>query len=301
MTTGLLPTALRRAVQHALRHANDMAPIQRVSVVGGGSISRVLRVDTDQHAYLLKWHTDAPPAMFTSEAHGLRLLADSRTLRVPTVIAAYDTMPEHPAFLLIEWIESVGDTTSRHIQAALGEKLARMHMHSATAFGLDHNNYIGRTPQYNGWYDDWVAFFRERRLQPQIELALAEGNLSFQRARRLDRIQADLDTLLAHVPRHPALLHGDLWSGNVVADARKHPVLVDPAVYYGDREAELAFTELFGGFTADFYRAYQATYPLDAGYADRRDLYNIYHLLNHVNLFGESYGEMLDRAIAKYA
>jgi fructosamine-3-kinase len=156
--------------------------------------------------------------------------------------------------------------------------LAEAHRKPGPRFGWSRDNYIGSTPQTNGWWDDWAGFWRERRLQPQLEMAQSQG---------FDlRFEADL-LLKNHAPQ-PALLHGDLWSGNA-GFTHEGPVVFDPAVYYGDREADLAMTELFGGFPREFYRAYEETYPLDAGYPRRKHLYNLYHLLNHLNLFGAGY------------
>ena len=161
------------------------------------------------------------------------------------------------------------------------------------------DNYIGSTPQVNGWLDDWLAFFRERRLRPQMELAARNGHLPAGRRRALEGFMGRLDELLGGVPRRPALLHGDLWGGNMIADPSGQPVLIDPAVYYGDREADLAMTALFGGFSSAFYAAYNEVYPLADGWRERFRIYNLYHLLNHLNLFGEGYGAQVDAVIGK--
>jgi fructosamine-3-kinase len=156
-------------------------------------------------------------------------------------------------------------------------------------------------PQPNGWMASWPEFFRERRLRIQGELARRNGRLEGQRARQLERLLDRLDTWLGdHAPR-PALLHGDLWGGNVLIGPGGAPALIDPAVFYGDREAELAYTALFGGFPDAFYRAYDETWPLPAGWRERRELYNLYHLLNHLNHFGESYGAEVDSVLRRYA
>jgi fructosamine-3-kinase len=220
-------------------------------------------------------------------------------VRAPTVIAAVDPAPEAgQAFLLSEWLEGGGAPVD---MTALGTQLAALHRHEAPAYGLDHDNYIGGTPQRNGWDADWPRFFAERRLRPQIELAGARGLLGAGRGRGLERLLGRVGDLLGGVARQPALLHGDLWGGNVVAaDPCGAPGLIDPAVYYGDREAEIAFTELFGGFSPAFYAAYRRAWPLEPGYAERRDLYNLYHLLNHLNLFGEGYGPQVDAIIHRY-
>jgi fructosamine-3-kinase len=239
--------------------------------------------------------------MFLLEARGLELLQGSTAVRVPAVLHAANASEQHPAYILLEWLEGPLSPTSPQAQATLGRQLATMHRASADAYGLDHDNYLGSMPQYNGWYPDWVTFYRERRLRPQLELARQHGHLPAARQRGLERIMERLDTWLGGIERQPALLHGDLWGGNVIAGPGGNPALIDPAAYYGDREAELAYTELFGGFRPAFYQAYEETWPTTPGRAERRDLYNLYHLVNHLNHFGESYGPQVDAVIARYA
>ena len=170
----------------------------------------------------------------------------------------------------------------------------------ACGFGLEINNYIGSSEQRNDWTINWIRFFGEQRLAFQCKLAVKNGLMPAGRRKKLDRLIERLDDILGvHQPRQAALLHGDLWGGNVIPGP-DGLVLIDPAVYYGDREAELAFTELFGGFTAEFYQGYEETYALDSGYSQRRDVYNLYHLLNHLNLFGEGYGSQVDGILRRY-
>lgn len=289
-----LPPELASAVETAIG-----APVSRVENLGGSFGARLLRITAGHQRYALKWALGgAPAAMVAAEAHGLRTLAATATVRVPTVVLAIESDGSRPAVVLTEWLE--GGAT-RPNQAALGEALAALHRHTAPAYGLERDNFIGGTPQRNGWMEDWIAFFRERRLMPQIELAARNGRLPPLRRQALERLIARLDTWLGNVSRTPSLIHGDLWSGNVVAAPGGVPALIDPAISYSDREAELAYTELFGGFSPRFYAAYNAVWPLESGYADRRDLYNLYHLLNHLNLFGESYGAQVDAVARRYA
>jgi fructosamine-3-kinase len=284
-----------------LRDANDPTPVQGTRALGGGCINNALRLDTARQSYLLKWHPDPLPDMFQTEAHGLKLLADAAAVRVPAVLHAANASGERPAYILMEWLEGSGSATSAAAQATLGQQLAALHRSSADAYCLDRDNYIGTTPQYNGWDIDWIPFFRERRLRPQIELAARNGYLPTSRRQVLERVLDRLDDWLGGVARQPALLHGDLWGGNIIPGPGGSPALIDPAVYYGDREAELAYTQLFGGFGAEFYRAYQEAWPLEPGYDERRDLYNLYHLLNHLNIFGTSYAGSVERVARHYA
>ncbi len=188
------------------------------------------------------------------------------------------------AFLALEWLDFEGGGRD----AELGRALAELHRVTGREFGWHRDNTIGTTPQRNATADDWATFFRDRRIAPQLAFAADNGYRG--------RLQSDGERLLAAIPGllaghapPPSLLHGDLWSGNAARLATGEPVIFDPAVYYGDREADLAMTELFGGFGADFHAAYREAWPIDAGYSLRRTLYNLYHVLNHLNLFGGGY------------
>jgi fructosamine-3-kinase len=290
-----LPEPIAEAVAAAA------GPVRRVERLGGSFGSALARVTAGGARFALKWSVSPLPGALAAEAHGLRALAAAQAVRVPAVVAIADPSDsggQGPAYLLSEWIEGDG---ARPDMAALGEGLAALHRATAGAFGLERDNYIGGTPQANGWLPAWPAFFRERRLAPQVAMAEAGGRLTPARRRALERVLARLDELLAGAGAAPSLIHGDLWGGNVVAGAGGAPALIDPASSYSDREAELAFTELFGGFGPRFYQAYNAAWPLEPGYAARRDLYNLYHLLNHLNLFGEGYGAQVDAVARRYA
>ena len=179
---------------------------------------------------------------------------------------------------------------------ALGRNLACLHCVTRDRYGWNRDNTIGSTPQINTQADDWVAFWRERRLGHQLRLAASLGHGGRLIANG-ERLLEKLPALFAGYNPPPSLLHGDLWSGNAAMEAGGEPVIYDPAVYYGDREADLAMTELFGGYSRSFYDAYRSEYPLDAGYAMRKHLYNLYHVLNHLNLFGGGYGAQAERMI----
>jgi protein-ribulosamine 3-kinase len=269
-----------------------------VRPVGGGSIATSFRIANDERACFVKTAPGESLDRFAAEAEGLSALRDARALRVPDVLAV-GTVDRH-AFLALEWIDF--GQTSRAADAELGERLAWQHRVSAHAFGWHRDNVIGATPQANGWLDDWLLFWRLRRLEPQIELAQKRGapRRTLDRALRLVAAMAAFFT--SHRPV-PSLLHGDLWGGNWAVDRTGRPLLFDPAVYFGDRETDIAMTRLFGGFGPAFYSAYHATWPLDAAAGYRRDLYNLYHVLNHYNLFGRGYlaqaEGMIERLLAE--
>jgi fructosamine-3-kinase len=285
----------------ALLLSGDTTPLRDCTPVGGGSISQAVRLRSDRGLYLLKYGGPALPSFFAAEARGLGLLGDTHIVRVPTVLAYRDDHAGEAGFILLEWLSPPPAADRQAAAAALGTALAALHRMTAPAYGLDHDNYIGATPQPNGWMASWLAFFRGRRLCFQAELAQRNGHLAGNRARRMERLLSRLGDFLDDRMSTPALLHGDLWGGNFIVGPGGAPALIDPAVYYGDREAELAFTSLFGGFAPAFYEAYEAAWPLAEGWRERRDLYNLYHLLNHLNLFGEGYGAAVDATLRRYA
>ncbi len=233
--------------------------------------------------------------MLEAEAAGLEELAEAAAVRVPRVLEL-GSAGEH-AYLALEWID-LASGSSDSAQARLGEQLARQHRKSAERFGWHRDNTIGSTPQVNPWSSSWLGFFRDSRLRFQLELAERNGfggRLQVRGRELLDRI----DIFFADHQPVPALLHGDLWGGNAAADGRGAPVIFDPAVYYGDREADLAMTRLFGGFSTAFYSAYEAAWPLPESARSRVDLYNLYHVLNHLNLFGGGYARQAESMIER--
>jgi protein-ribulosamine 3-kinase len=254
------------------------------TAVGGGCISEAVRLRGKRRSFFVKRAGAGQLPMFEAEAAGLAEIRASGALRAPEPIAW--GVDEASSWLALEFVP-FGRPRSRTAEL-LGEGLAAMHRCSAAQFGWQRDNTIGSTPQPNPWRADWVEFLSEQRLGFQLELARSRGAPAalVDRGRQL---LASLPAFFADYRPSPALLHGDLWGGNWGADAEGRPVLFDPAVYYGDREADLAMTELFGGFDRRFYRAYEAAWPLDQGYPVRRTLYNLYHVLNHFNLFGGGY------------
>jgi len=245
---------------------------QAAERVSGGCIHACYRTRIREREAFLKVNDAMFSAAFAAEAEGLRALRAAGA-RVPEPLA--HGVAAGKAYLVLEHL----DLDDQGDFAALGTMLAAVHRTGGKRFGWHADNYIGTTAQGNSWHSDWQRFWREQRLQPQLELAQRNGY-------RLDAEPA-LAVLEGYRPA-PALVHGDLWRGNV-GFTRDGPVLFDPAVYYGDREVDLAMTELFGGFPAEFYSAYRSAYPLEPGYESRKMLYNLYHLLNHLNLFGAGY------------
>lgn len=252
--------------------------------VGGGDINIAYKLQSEDRSYFVKMNSPASIEMFEAEAEGLKEMASSRTIKVPEPVTCGRT--EQHAFLVLEHID-FGSTSSRS-DREFGRQLASLHGLEQPYFGWHRDNTIGSTPQPNGRYDDWAEFWRERRLGFQLRLA-AENGYRGRLQSQGERLCADMDTLFADYRPKPSLLHGDLWGGNAAVDKDGVPVIFDPACYYGDREADLAMTELFGGFGRDFYAAYRETLSLDTGYAVRKTFYNLYHILNHLNLFGSGY------------
>jgi protein-ribulosamine 3-kinase len=271
------------------------APQYRVS---GGSINECYRWPARGGDLFVKVGARAALPMFEAEAEGLAELAQARAVRVPRVLACGHS--GGAAFLALEWIEA--GVRSDEGERRLGAALAALHGVTAQRFGWRRDNTIGRTPQANLWTADWVEFVRERRLRPQLKLAHANGFGALLGAPGERLLQALPRLLAGHRPA-ASLLHGDLWGGNWLLSMAGEPVIFDPAVYYGDREADLAMTRLFGGFGGAFYRAYQAAAPLGAGAPARAELYNLYHVLNHANLFGGGYAgqarTLIDRLLAQ--
>jgi fructosamine-3-kinase len=251
---------------------------------------------TGGHVVLVKWNGGAQ-GMFSAEQRGLALLAEAGALRVPAVYGHAEPAEGEPGYIALEWLGQGASSVA--VETQLGQGLARLHRRTGEWYGLDHDNFIGANPQPNRASDDWLVFFGEQRLGYQLELLARNNYLPGRRGQRLERLLARLGEWLP-ARTEASLLHGDLWGGNWITTAAGEPALIDPAVYYGHREAELAFTELFGGFSATFYAAYNETWPLDGGYTARKDIYNLYHLMNHVNLFGEGYGGRVDSILARY-
>ena len=260
--------------------------------IAGGDINEAFRVLlADRTPLFVKRRAEAAAGMYVREAEGLAWLAEAGTLRTPRVVLASDTL------LALEWITPAARHASFDEQ--LGRGLALLHQRGAGSFGLANDNFIGPLAQVNATCERWSEFYRSRRLEPLIARAASAGLLRQEHQRALDRLLAKLDEL-AGPEEPPARLHGDLWSGNVHVDERGAPVLIDPAVYGGHREVDLAMLCLFGSPSPRFFAAYDEVYPRAAGHAERVPLYQVYPLLVHLNLFGASYLDQLRSAVSSY-
>lgn len=271
--------------------------------VGGGCIHRAFKLTTDTAGGKRSWFVKAndadKAAMFDAEARGLKSLAKAGAIRVPEVIVAGGDDDEH-TWLVLEWLDLA--PLAAGSGARLGEALAAQHRRPQPKFGWPRDNFIGSSPQSNALADDWLDFWRMHRLQAQLRYA-ACNRLPSKMIDRGERLLADAEILFRDYTPEKSLLHGDLWGGNAAALEDGTPVVFDPAVYVGDREADLAMTELFGGFPKDFYSAYRNAWPVSDGYPVRRDFYNLYHVLNHANLFQGGYvrqaADLIEKVLAE--
>lgn len=271
---------------------NTLFKVKESRSIGGGCINQAYCVTDGAQRYFVKLNTADSLIMFEAEAAGLLEIHQSQTLRVPLPVCYGQN--DQTAWLVLEYLPLNGG--GRRRAADFGKQLAAMHRTTAKQFGWVRDNTIGQTLQINTLSSDWVNFWRMQRLGFQLDLAKKNGyNGKLQKLG--EQLLIDLDKFFPGAAPLPALLHGDLWNGNYAYDGSGSPVLFDPAVYYGDREADIAMTELFGGFPADFYSAYRYDYPLDSGYNIRKLVYNLYHILNHLNLFGSSYRYQTEQTI----
>jgi fructosamine-3-kinase len=294
MTPGQQADIGRWLAAHTGRRCGDRA----AESVHGGSINQCVRWPGEGRDAFLKIAPAANLATYEAEAAGLECLRDAEALRVPRVLAV-GVAGEH-AVLALQWFDFSPLVADRpDVQARLGIGLAMQHRVQAPTFGWVQDNVLGATSQPNDEDTDWVRFLQRRRLGHQLDLAATSGL----DARTVERGRLLVERCGAFFSSYrpvPSLLHGDLWGGNWSAiGATGEPVLFDPAVYFGDREADIAMTRLFGGFGPAFYTAYQAEWPLDPAAGTRRTLYNLYHMLNHFNLFGGSYARQAHRLIEK--
>lgn len=307
-----LAAALAEAIGAAM---GTPCPTLMLHPIGGGDINRAFRASEGSHAWFVKTNRAGRLPMFEAEVAALHALAATASVRVPQPLCS--GVAAGQAFLVLEYLDLRGHGDA----ARLGEQLARLHRApqarpEGAQFGWAHDNWIGSTPQPNGWRHDWIAFWREQRLGHQLKLAAQKG-YGGALQRDGEALMARLDGFFVGYRPTPSLLHGDLWGGNhgYLADGTCEPacpsghgkpespcgtpVIFDPAIYVGDRECDLAMSELFGGFAPAFHAAYHEAWPLDPGYAVRKTLYNLYHILNHANLFGGGYAAQAQRMLSQ--
>lgn len=258
--------------------------VEEYHTVGGGCINRAYCLKGGNRRYFIKINNADALDMFAAEAEALTALQDTNTVRVPTPICW--GMAAEVSYVVQEYLELGPSTASS--ATSLGKDLAHLHRHCSEFYGWHRSNTIGSTPQVNTPGDDWLHFWREHRLKYQLRLAARHG-FGGSLQRKGERLLDSLTKILSGHNPPASLLHGDLWSGNYATLHDGQPVIFDPASYYGDRETDLAMTELFGGYPSRFYTAYNEHYPLDDDYNLRKILYNLYHILNHANLFGGGY------------
>ena len=273
--------------QHISQSIGNDFQINQTSSVSGGDINSAYKIsglNSQQQTlhFFVKINSIKLSNMFQVEYESLLELSQNKLMQIPTPICFGSSHDK--AYLILEYIPINTHGDSR----LMGKALAQMHKITASQYGWINNNFIGSTTQSNQTHSDWLSFWRDERMIPQFEMLYNKGYQSYL-SPAADKFLLHLETLLASHNPAASLLHGDLWSGNYAYNESGQPVIFDPALYYGDRETDLAMTELFGGFDESFYTSYNEVWPLEKGYKDRKTLYNLYHILNHANLFGTSY------------
>ncbi|MEL6911249.1 MAG: fructosamine kinase family protein [Cyanobacteria bacterium J06643_13] len=282
-------TEIAQAISQATGQEFAIADTQSVS---GGCINQGYKISSSDAVYFVKINAASQVEMFAAEALGVKQMSATQTITVPQPLC-WGTAG-NSSYIVLQWLDLArGDDRS---WTAMGHQLAALHREGTNEnFGWSQNNTIGSTPQINTWMSNWADFFAQQRIGYQLKLAQRRGG-SFPELNRV--VDAVRDKLADRKPQ-PSLVHGDLWSGNAAIAADGSPVIFDPATYYGDRETDIAMTELFGGFPSAFYRGYNEAWQLDDGYQQRKNVYNLYHVLNHFNLFGGGYGNQARRIIEK--
>ncbi|MBK7967130.1 MAG: fructosamine kinase family protein [Bacteroidetes bacterium] len=266
-----------------------------ISQLAGGSINQVFKVESSDGQFVMKLNSLAKyPNMYSAEAKGLKILSETRSIACPEVIGVCEL--ETHQILILSFVTS-GKKVKNFFED-FGSWLAHLHRNTSIAFGLDHDNYIGHLPQINNQEVNASDFFVNQRLLPQLNLAVANKSINKEMRIKFDSLFLKMDALIPNEP--PALIHGDLWNGNFIVGEDGKVVLIDPAIAYASRESELAMTLLFGGFDASFYTSYEQEFPLADHWRERIQLWNLYPLLVHVNLFGDSYLKDVERNLRKF-
>lgn len=292
----ILPEILKKSVEKELTLVlkTDIV-IKDCKSLGGGCIHNSSMLITNQGIFFIKWNsTSSAFHNFSVEAKGLQLLAFTNAISIPKVLCVNKI--KNYSYLILEFINSIGK--KEDFWENFGYSLAKLHKNTSNQFGLDYDNYIGSLPQSNAFNDDWTEFFITQRLEKQIYLAEKNGFMDIGTKKRFEHLYTKLNEIFPN--EKPALIHGDLWSGNFTIGSDGYVVILDPAIYYANREIEIAFTRLFGGFNSNFYEAYNNEFPMESGWQKRMDIYNLYPLLVHLNLFGISYMEQIKSILRIY-
>lgn len=280
-----------KEIAQAIAQATDQEfAIADTTSVSGGCINQGYRVSSNDKSYFVKLNDAAKAEMFFAEALGLKQMYSTKTITVPQPVCWGKA--DSSSYIVLQWLDLASG--SKADWTKMGQKLAAMHRQGiGKGFGFEMNNTIGSTPQINNWMDNWADFFAKQRIGYQLKLAQRNGGSFPDQSRVIEAVKVRLADRLPE----PSILHGDLWSGNAAITGDGSPVIFDPATYYGDRETDIAMTELFGGFSSTFYQGYNEAWPLDSGYHQRKNIYNLYHVLNHFNLFGGGYRNQAKRII----
>lgn len=291
-----IPVEVRESVVIALsKFSGSEINLIDFEYSSGGCINSGGRLSTNAGSYFLKWNNARKyPGMFKAESRGLQLLFDSAAIKVPKVIAAGEASDVQ--FLLLEFID--GNAKQKNFWETLGLRLSELHQHTSDKFGLNHDNYIGSLPQQNATQKTWTEFFIHQRIDPLLKLTVNRKIISPQHIKDFEQLYTKFSAIFPETK--PSLLHGDLWIGNLMTDAAGYPALIDPAVYYGHPEMDLAFTMLFGGFDHKFYQSYHEAQKPAPGFEQRAELYNLYPLMVHALLFGGSYISQCLQIVSRY-
>lgn len=292
----MLPYDLKISVESILTDSHEKpCLISEIRTIGGGCINEAFSLKTNVGKFFIKYNSAAKfPGMFEKEAAGLKLLASTGTIAIPGVIKS--NTPGNYSYLLLQHMET--GVAGKNFWHDFGTKLADLHRNTRDYFGLEHDNYIGSLVQKNTPHTDFFSFFISERIEPQLKEARNKGAFSLGETRYFDSLFNSLHNIIP--VEKPALVHGDLWNGNFMITANGSPCLIDPAVYFGHREADIAMTQLFGGFQPEFYHAYNQAWPMEKGWQKRIDIFNLYPLLVHVNLFGGSYASQVLQIIRQF-
>jgi protein-ribulosamine 3-kinase len=288
-----MPAVNLNIIQNILQSAfQKPITVSKLKSLPGGCINNAVRVETGAGTFFIKWNSIELLNMFESEAKGLEILAKAGVIRVPDVYAVGHN--QECSYLILEFVEP--EPPGKNFWKNFGTALSMLHRHIKPKYGLEFNNYIGSLPQQNDFNEDWISFFIHNRLKAQLEIGFDKGSIDRSFLPGFNNLFKKIPGIL-HA-ENPALLHGDLWGGNVLVAGQV--CLIDPAIYYGHREIEIAYTKLFSEFDPDFYSAYQECFPIEKGFSERADIYNLYPLLVHVNLFGGGYWNQVQQILEKF-